>query len=114
MQEQAERPLKPGFFLANNTDRIFADTVEDAKETVAVAEVLDVIRGDAVTLLVRQPFTAADHALRLRTPEGRTVTPNLQALTDVQGQGLQQAQPGMLVRLPWQKGMVPTTILHAP
>lgn len=114
LQAAGERRFKPGFFLANNTDHCFDDIVEEQQQVDVVAEVIDVIRKDAITLLVRQDFTQNDGDLTFTSPEGRSWQADLSQLSDYCGQRLTAARSGMIVRLPWVKGSIPATTLHKP
>ena len=68
MQAVGDRRFKPGFFLANNTDYCFDDVVAEQQVVDIVAETIDVIREDAITLLVRMDFGQQDEDLVIATP----------------------------------------------
>ena len=48
-QDSHPRPLKPGFFLANNTDAAFRQQVK-TRQKPHIGKVLDVIKGDSIVV----------------------------------------------------------------
>lgn len=111
MDAAGERPFKPGFFLANNTDRCFDDLVAAHDDGSVIGEVIDVIRQEHITVHLRRDLDAAAPVL-LRTPEGHERAVDGAALADHRDRPLPVGSAGDIVRLPWVKGAVPTSTLR--
>ena len=109
LQGIAERPFKPGFFLANNTDYCFEDSIAAKQIKRVLADVIDVQRSRSLTLLLRQDWPESGD-LEMTTPEGRQSSwPESMwrdSLRDAHGNTISSATAGSVVRLPWQKGMI--------
>ena len=112
LQASGERVFKPGFFLANNTDYCFEEDAQEHASERCYGIVMDVIRGKFCTVLLQEPLTA-ETAVTMNIPGGRSATIDLSRMQSITGETINSANGGNLIRLPWCKGLVPTSRLVA-
>ena len=112
MRDSGERSFKPGFFHANNTDHCFEDIATDHAEHDSFGEVIDVQRGEKITILLHATLPDDCTDILLYSPEGKILELDFAAITDAVDQPLTQPQGGDVIRLPWVKGSVPASILR--
>ena len=100
----SERPLKPGFFKINQTDKrrykkinMFANENE-----YPVARVLDTIKKKRITLEVTAPISIGD-TLIARHPKIDQCRFEITTIWDLNNSELTHAEAGMLIQIPWQK-----------
>ncbi|TVR47219.1 MAG: hypothetical protein EA402_01530 [Planctomycetota bacterium] len=110
LQASAPRRFKPGFFLANNTDRCFEDCAEDNESLHVFGEVIDVIRDGPVTIQMYADLPQDPQqrqGLYLATPEGRRCAVEWPALRNLSGNAISAASAGDILQMPWSKGCIP-------
>ncbi len=102
LESLSGRPQKPGFFKVNKTDQQRRKLTLPEND-IHVGTVIDTINGKNITLEVHHPFTVKTQ-LDIISPEGKTRPTNITTLQTLWGDDLNEAIPGTLVQLNWQKG----------
>lgn len=109
----ARRPLKPGFFIANNTDYVFEEAVQDHAGREILAHVIDSIKQQSLVLRTAQDLDCGSY--ELLTPEGKTRRISVHAAQDMQGNRYgEQIPAGSLAKIKWQKGIYVDCAVLAP
>ena len=102
----APRPLKPGFFRANQTDKRRYQTMSmqlsDRHEVVG--KILDIHNKQRITIECQAAFQRGQE-LELVHPKAMQIKVPSDLMWDVNNQEIETAQPGELVQLPWVKGV---------
>ena len=104
LSELAPRPLKPGFFKINQTDkRRYKKLPMYAKqEETLVAKVVDVHKKSRITLELLADIKVGD-ILYARHPKIQNCTIELARLWDINNNEITLAKAGSLIQIPWQK-----------
>lgn len=107
------RPLKPGFFVANKTDQRRQSIIDLVPDNFRfVGRVLDVIPTSFITIEVISSFS------RDFSNEPGFITPDRKirfysacpSLSDLNGRPITSLTSGMIVQLPWLKGVVSNSL----
>ena len=69
LQEVARRPLKPGFFIANNTDYVFESQAQDHQQRNYVGKIIDSIKTKTFCIEAFEDISPGMYAVH--TPEGK-------------------------------------------
>ena len=109
----APRPLKPGFFRMNQTDkRRFKKVAHQAQGSAdIVGQVLDVVAKKRVTILLKQPLQLGEQ-LAVLHPKVSNLELLVTTLWDIDNCEISQAKTGALVQLPWIKGIQQHALLQ--
>ena len=98
--------------FSQNTDYCFEEDAQEHANERCYGIVMDVIRGKFCTVLLQEPLTA-ETAVTMNIPGGRSTTIDLNRMQSITGETINSANGGNLIRLPWCKGLVPTSRLVA-
>lgn len=99
----ARRPLKPGFFLVNNTDYVFESDAQDHKDKRILAKVVDSVKRKSLVIEAVEDMRPGTYAVR--TPEGKEKTIFVKEFQSLSGETQLTGEAGKLWRIHWAKGL---------
>lgn len=104
LSKNAPRPLKPGFFKINQTDKRRYKKINmfALDDEVPVAKVLDAQKKKRLTLELTAPISVGD-MLIARHPKIDDCKLEINTMWDLNNTELTHAEAGMLIQVPWQK-----------
>lgn len=109
VQAVSPRPLKPMFFLVNNTDQ----ERQAERDGLVLGTVIDVIKGDCIHVTLCEPFRGFQAPPRLLLPQHDRHQPyaSIPPVHTLTGEPCTTAEPGDIIQLPWIKGASPKAVL---
>ncbi|MBT5855015.1 hypothetical protein HOH87_00075 [bacterium] len=111
LKKESRRSQKLGFFLANMTDKDWRDQSPVRNiDAPVLAMIIDTIKGKCIIGECMEPIDQNTKAT-LTTPENKVHHLELDDIRDLNNQAITRAEIGDLIRLPWQKGCTPKSIL---
>ena len=112
IKDIAPRPLKPGFFRMNQTDkRRFKKVAHQAQDSQhVIGQVLDVVAKKRITILLKQTIKLGER-FEVLHPKVESLTVEASMLWDVDNKLVKSAGVGELVQLPWVKGIQQHSLL---
>ena len=110
LQEVARRPLKPGFFIANNTDYVFESQAQDHQQRNYVGKIIDSIKTKTFCIEAFEDISPGMYAVH--TPEGKEKKLHVRSLRDVSGHEIEVCGAGDFAIVPWTKGLYVDCLLY--
>ncbi len=103
----SRRPLKGGFFRANQTDQTWRVPLPSELQNLQkVGTVVDSIKGRLLTLECEETIQRED-VLTFWTPDHRQIHFPVHTMWDLRHQLLASSEGHLLIQLPWIKGVIP-------
>lgn len=106
------KPLKPGFFRANQTDRrrYKKRTAHLAETETVIGSMLDIWEKKWVIIQCHDSLEVGD-VLDCKHPKLNNQAITITDLFDISHNRIKQAHIGQLIKIPWEKGMQQQTLL---
>ena len=109
----AQRPQRPGFFLANKTDQDLSKITKLIKKenfNNPLGTIVDYTKGKWIVVELKSSINNHTHYTIL-TPESKVIHCETLQLRDLQDQDITKTDTSGLVKVKWQKGMLPKSVL---
>ncbi len=112
LSQASPRPLKGGFFRANQTDRTWKRTVPTSLEKAQKAGIiLNLEKGESLTIECYTTLHSGQNVTLCR-PDGKQLEFQLHEMKDCLNNPIKSSTGHNLIKIPWKKSITPNSLLY--